>query len=61
MLNMQALIIAYANDFRMLTVFALCALPVAFIIGKTKATFIERTKPPPPGLPPQRPHNEPAE
>ena len=48
MLNMQALIIAYANDFRMLTFFALLALPVAFVIGPTKATFIERTKAPPP-------------
>ena len=44
MLNMQALIIAYANDFRMLTFFALLALPVAFVIGPTKATFIERTR-----------------
>jgi DHA2 family multidrug resistance protein len=51
MLNMQALIIAYANDFRMLTVFALLALPVAFVIGPTKATFIERTKAPPSGEP----------
>lgn len=62
MLHMQALIIAYANDFRMLTFFALLALPVAFVIGPTKATFIERTKPPePPARPPQRPVGEPAE
>jgi DHA2 family multidrug resistance protein len=57
MLNMQALIIAYANDFRMLTFFALLALPVAFVIGPTKATFIERTKAPPSS----RPVGEPAE
>ena len=67
MLDMQALIIAYANDFRLLTFFALCALPVAFIIGKTKDTFLERTKPPPPTArppqhpPPPKPHSEPAE
>ena len=54
MLNMQALIIAYANDFRMLTFFALCALPVAFIIGPTKATFSERFDAPPPAGPPQQ-------
>jgi MFS transporter, DHA2 family, multidrug resistance protein len=60
MLNMQALIIAYANDFRMLTVFALLALPAAFVIGPTKATFIERTRAPP-GQAPQRPLSEPAE
>lgn len=61
MLNMQALIIAYANDFRLLTFFALCALPVAFIIGPTKATFNERTKAPPVASPPQKPRGEPAE
>jgi DHA2 family multidrug resistance protein len=66
MLNMQALIIAYANDFRMLTLLALCALPVAFIIGPTKATFRDRTKAPPTGRPPpqrppQKPLDEPAE
>ncbi len=60
MLNMQALIIAYANDFRMLTFFALLALPVAFVIGPTKATFIERTRAPP-GQASQRPLSEPAE
>jgi DHA2 family multidrug resistance protein len=59
MLNTQALIIAYANDFRMLTFFALLALPVAFVIGPTRATFIERTKVPPTGAP--RPQAEPAE
>jgi DHA2 family multidrug resistance protein len=59
MLNTQALIIAYANDFRMLTFFALLALPVAFVIGPTKATFLERTKVPPSGA--QRPQAEPAE
>jgi DHA2 family multidrug resistance protein len=61
MLNMQALIIAYANDFRMLTFFALLALPAAFVIGPTRATFIERTKAPPSGQPQQRPYGEPAE
>jgi DHA2 family multidrug resistance protein len=65
MLNMQALIIAYANDFRMLTVFALLTLPVAFIIGPTKAIFNERFRAPPangaPQRPPQKPHSEPAE
>ena len=65
MLNMQALIIAYANDFRMLTVFALLALPVAFIIGPTKAIFNERFQAPPangpPQRPPRKPHSEPAE
>jgi DHA2 family multidrug resistance protein len=61
MLNMQALIIAYANDFRMMTIFALCALPVAFVIGKTRATFIERTRPPPAGQPSHMPRGEPAE
>jgi MFS transporter, DHA2 family, multidrug resistance protein len=60
MLNIQALIIAYANDFRMLTVLALCALPVAFIIGPTKATFRDRTQAPLAGRPqPQRPPAEP--
>ncbi|MDQ8730924.1 DHA2 family efflux MFS transporter permease subunit [Bradyrhizobium sp. LHD-71] len=61
MLNMQALIIAYANDFRLLTFFALLALPVAFIIGPTKAIFLERTQAPPPGQRPQSPPSEPAE
>src|SRR6185436_15742943 len=62
MLNMQALIIAYGNDFRMLTIFAILTLPVAFIIGPTKTTFNERFRAPPGGgRPPQRPHSEPAE
>jgi DHA2 family multidrug resistance protein len=63
MLSMQALIISYANDFRMLTFFALLALPVAFVIGPTKATFRERTKAPPTGSPRPQPqaHAEPAE
>jgi DHA2 family multidrug resistance protein len=60
MLNMQALIIAYANDFRLMTIFALCALPVGFVIGKTRATFIERTRPPSAGPSPV-PRAEPAE
>jgi DHA2 family multidrug resistance protein len=60
MLNMQALIIAYANDFRMLTLLALCALPAAFIVGPTKATFRERTQAPPTARPsPQRPPHTP--
>jgi DHA2 family multidrug resistance protein len=62
MLNMQALIIAYANDFRLMTIFALCALPFVFVIGKTRATFIERTRPPPAGQPSSMPpRGEPAE
>jgi MFS transporter, DHA2 family, multidrug resistance protein len=63
MLNMQALIIAYANDFRLLTVFALCALPFALIIGKTKETFREKTRVPVElqGQPPAKPQGEPAE
>jgi MFS transporter, DHA2 family, multidrug resistance protein len=61
MLNMQALMIAYANDFRMLTFFALLALPVAFVIGPTKATFAERTKAPPTTGPRPQMQAEPAE
>jgi MFS transporter, DHA2 family, multidrug resistance protein len=61
MLNMQALMIAYANDFRMLTFFALLALPVAFVIGPTKATFAERTKAPPTMGPRPQMQAEPAE
>jgi hypothetical protein len=36
----------------MLTVLALCALPVALIIGPTKDTFRDRTQAPPAGRPP---------
>lgn len=61
-LNMQALIIAYANDFRMLTFFALATVPVAFIIGRTKKTFREKTmRPPATPPPPPKPQGEPAE
>jgi DHA2 family multidrug resistance protein len=62
-LNMQALIMAYAHDFQLLTIFAICALPVAFIIGPTKATFLKATRVPPPVAPkpPQAPQSEPAE
>ena len=58
---MQALIIAYGNDFRMLTFFALLALPVAFVIGPTKATFNQRIQRASGGAkpPPQKPHSEP--
>lgn len=61
MLSMQALIISYGNDFRMLTFFALLALPVAFVIGPTKATFRERTKAPPTTSPRPQVQAEPAE
>jgi DHA2 family multidrug resistance protein len=52
-LNTQALIIAYAHDFQLLTIFAICALPVAFIIGPTKATFLKAVQVPP--VPPKPP------
>ena len=43
MVNLQSLIISYSHDFWLMMLFTLCAAPVAFVLGPTKATFREKT------------------
>jgi DHA2 family multidrug resistance protein len=44
--NLQALILSFSDDFMLVMIFTLCALPVAFVIGPTKATFRKKTAKP---------------
>jgi DHA2 family multidrug resistance protein len=39
MVNIQAQIIAFSHDYQMVMVFTLCAIPLAIMIGSTKAAL----------------------
>jgi DHA2 family multidrug resistance protein len=47
MVNLQSLIMSYGHDFFLVMLFTLLSLPVAFVIGPTKATFRQKTMRPP--------------
>jgi MFS transporter, DHA2 family, multidrug resistance protein len=47
MVNLQAQIIAYSDDFRLLVVLAVLSLPLVLLIGSTKAALRAQRKPPP--------------
>ena len=46
MVNIQAQIIAFANDYQMVMIFMLCVIPLAFLIGSTKATLRQQSAAP---------------
>lgn len=56
-LNLQALVIGYGYVFSLVMIFAICALPACFVVGKTRATFVAKTARPPDS----KPTGEPAE
>ena len=39
MVNLQAQIIAFSHDYQMVMMFMLCAIPLAIMIGSTKAAL----------------------
>jgi DHA2 family multidrug resistance protein len=39
MVNVQAQIIAFAHDYQLVMLFVLCTIPLALLIGSTKATL----------------------
>jgi DHA2 family multidrug resistance protein len=43
MVNLQSLIMSYGHDFFLVMLFTLLSLPVAFVIGPTRATFRQKT------------------
>jgi DHA2 family multidrug resistance protein len=46
MVSLQAQIIAFALDFQMVMIFTLCTIPLAIIIGSTKATLRKQSQAP---------------
>jgi MFS transporter, DHA2 family, multidrug resistance protein len=44
--NLQSLIMSYSHDFTLVMMFTVLSLPVAFVIGPTKATFRQKTRRP---------------
>jgi len=42
-INLQSLIMSYSHDFYLVMLFTLFSLPIAFVIGPTKATFRQKT------------------
>jgi MFS transporter, DHA2 family, multidrug resistance protein len=47
MVNLQAQIIAFSHDYQMVMVFTLCAIPLAVMIGSTKAALRKQAAPEP--------------
>jgi MFS transporter, DHA2 family, multidrug resistance protein len=39
LVNLQAQIIAFSQDYQMVMIFTLCAIPLAVMIGSTKAAL----------------------
>jgi MFS transporter, DHA2 family, multidrug resistance protein len=39
MINLQAQIIAFSQDYQLVMIFILCSIPLAIMIGSTKATL----------------------
>ncbi|QWG18223.1 multidrug efflux MFS transporter [Bradyrhizobium sediminis] len=48
--NMQAQIIAFSQDYQMVMIFTLCAIPLAIMIGSTKATLRRQSVAPEPAV-----------
>ena len=46
MVNLQAQIIAFSQDYQMVMLFTLCAIPLAIMIGSTKAALRKQQLPP---------------
>jgi DHA2 family multidrug resistance protein len=46
MVNLQAQIIAFSQDYQMVMIFTLCAIPLAIMIGSTKAALRKQSLPP---------------
>jgi DHA2 family multidrug resistance protein len=46
MVSLQAQIIAFSLDFQMVMIFTLCTIPLAVIIGSTKATLRKQSQAP---------------
>ena len=44
MLNMQALIIAFSWDYQMVMIITLCAVPLAIMIGSSKAALRQQSQ-----------------
>jgi DHA2 family multidrug resistance protein len=43
MVNLQAQIIAFSQDYQMVMIFTLCAIPLGIMIGSTKAALREQS------------------
>jgi MFS transporter, DHA2 family, multidrug resistance protein len=50
MVNLQAQIIAFSQDFQMVMIFTLCAIPLAIMIGSTKVALRKQTLAPEPAV-----------
>jgi MFS transporter, DHA2 family, multidrug resistance protein len=46
MVGLQAQIIAFSQDYQMVMMFTLCVLPLAIMIGSTKAALRQQTQAP---------------
>ena len=46
MLNLQAQIIAFSQDYQLVMIFILCSIPLAIMIGSTKAALRKQAAPP---------------
>jgi DHA2 family multidrug resistance protein len=46
MVSLQAQIIAFSHDYQMVMVFTLCAIPLAIMIGSTKAALRKQSAAP---------------
>jgi DHA2 family multidrug resistance protein len=46
MVNIQAQIIAFSHDYQMVMVFTLCVIPLAIMIGSTKAALRKQSAAP---------------
>jgi DHA2 family multidrug resistance protein len=42
MVSLQAQIIAFSQDYQMVMIFTMCAIPLAIMIGSTKASLREQ-------------------
>jgi DHA2 family multidrug resistance protein len=50
MVNLQAQIIAFSQDYQMVMLFTLCAIPLAIMIGSTKASLRKQSLAPEPAV-----------
>jgi DHA2 family multidrug resistance protein len=50
MIGLQAQIIAFSQDYQMVMLFTLCAIPLAFMIGSTKAALRKQSLAPEPAV-----------
>ena len=50
MVNLQAQIIAFSQDYQMVMIFTLCAIPLAIMIGSTKVALRKQQLAPEPAV-----------